>query len=126
MTGPGLAGNSGNSSFPVSSRCMILPGEVRIEHGPDPPEDGPGKPSVVRRGGTGIGRPAGQHVLDPRPNGVGQHRPVRTHPMTVRLAVATVPAVIATENRTGPTIRNPIVNRPYASVSMASASISTR
>ena len=105
---------------------MILPGEVRIEHGPDPPEDGPGKTSVFRRGGTGIGRLAGQHALDPRPNGVGQHRPVRIHPMTARLAFATVPAVIATKNCTGPTIRNPIVNRPYASVRIASASISTR
>ena len=43
---------------------------------PRPPEDGFEKPPLVCRGDAGIGRLSEQHVLDPRPHGVGQHRPV--------------------------------------------------
>ena len=40
------------------------------------PEDGLEKPPVVCRGDAGICRLSGQHVLNPRLHGVGQHRPV--------------------------------------------------
>ena len=43
---------------------------------PRPLEDGFKKPPVIRHGDAGIGRLFGQHVLNPRPHGVGQHRPV--------------------------------------------------
>ena len=51
---------------------QVAPGRTR----PGPPEDRFKKPPVVRRGDAGIGRLSGQHVLNPHPHGVGQHRPV--------------------------------------------------
>ena len=46
---------------------------------PRPPEDGFETPPVVRRGDAGIDRLSGQQVLDPRPHGVGQRRPILIH-----------------------------------------------
>ena len=54
---------------------LLLPkrsGRSRGRSRPGPPEDGFEKPPVVRRGGAGIGRIAGQRVFGPRPHGVGQ------------------------------------------------------
>ena len=54
----------------------------RSRHGdpaPGPPEHRLKKLPVVRRGDAGVGRLARQHGLDPRPHGVGQHRPVWIH-----------------------------------------------
>ena len=68
----------------------------------DPPEHGPGKLSVVRRGDAGIGRLAGQHGLDTRPHGVGQHRPVCVHLSFCSFACAAVPAVVGADYAINP------------------------
>ncbi len=63
-------------------------------------------------GGAGIGRPAGQHGLDPRPHGVGQHRPVFIHPSSASPARAVISTCFAAGTAPARLIRKSIVNRP--------------
>lgn len=71
--GEGPAAEALEDVVPVAEAFrQVAPGRSR----PDPPEDSFEKPPVVRRGDAGIGRLSGQHVFNPCPHGVGQHRPV--------------------------------------------------
>jgi hypothetical protein len=86
----------------------VAPGRSR----PGPPENGFEKSPVVRRSGAGIGRLAGQHVLDPRPHGVGKHSPVCIHLIPARLPVPPFRRSLGQEMVLLSSIRNPNVNGP--------------
>ena len=75
MTDPGWAGIPGNSCFPVSSRCMVLPGEVRTEHDP-----------VLQHGAGDGEQPVGHG-----PQGEGMVLAAGTERRAVRLADGIVP-----------------------------------